>query len=210
LGFPIVMMTCIKCNRTEPGIVYSRPRKYQVDSGTQLKMYYHTGWCFDCDCVRHIEDLSPCHSIDAIRRAAATLKSATAKRKWLRTGWNCESYHWLDRGNKFVSEFHTEDWHALGRELEEQADRLVFLSQRSVPARCLSCFGHNIVELERVPDDDREAVIHPGCGGYFIVEIQGGMNLTPATTKLIHRPDGTFLQEEPYEPPGLHFPGKFD
>lgn len=190
--------------------MYSRPRRYQVDEETQLDMRYHTGWCFDCDRVRHIENLSAGMSIDAIRRAAGTLKSATAKRRWLRTAWDCQSFHWLDQGSKFVREFHTEDWHELGRELDEEADRLVFLAQRSVPARCLECFGHNIAELEGVSDGDRNTVKHPGCGGDFIVEIQGGMYLTPATSRLIYRPDGAFLREEPHEPAVFHLRGKFD
>lgn len=173
-------------------------------------MRYHTGWCFDCDGVRHIEDLSPGSAIDAIRRAAATLTSATARRRWLRTGWDCQSYHWLDQGNKFMREFQTADWHALGHELEEQADYLGYLSQRSVPARCLHCSGHNIAELERIADGDGTAEVHPGCGGHFIVEIQGSMHLAPPATQLIHHPDGSFSHEEPYEAPSLHCAGRLD
>ncbi|TQK06962.1 hypothetical protein FBX97_2229 [Herbaspirillum sp. SJZ107] len=210
MGFPIAKMTCTSCKRTEPGVMYSRPRRYQLDSETQLPMQYHTGWCFDCDGVRNIENLSPDITINAIRRAATTLKSATAKRRWFRTGWDCQSSHWLDQGHKFVREFHTEDWHTLGSELDEQANRLVFLSQRSVPARCLECFGYNIAELTRFAGGDRTEMIHPGCGGHFILEIQGSMHLAPPTTKLIHFSDGTFSHEEAYEAPSLYSAGRLD
>jgi len=122
-------MTGTGCARTESGLSYSRPRQYQVDSETRLAIDYITGWCFDCDGMRHIEDLSLERALGALRRAARTLKSATAKRRWRRTGWECRSYHPLDQGINSASEFHTENWHALGTTREDQADRLVFLSQ---------------------------------------------------------------------------------
>jgi hypothetical protein len=210
LGFPIVRMTCTRCMRTEPGLIYSRPRRYQVDNQIQLEMHYETGWCFDCDSVRHIEDLSPNSAIDAIRRAASTLKSATARRRWLRTGWDCQPYHWLNHGSKFVREFHTKDWHALGSELEEQADRLVFLSQRSAPAKCLRCFGQNVTKLQKFADGRGAEVLHPKCGGHFVVKVQGSMNIASPTTKLIYLPDGSFSHEEPYDAPNLLIAGRFD
>lgn len=109
-----------------------------------------------------------------------------------------------------MSEFHTEDWHALGCELEELADRLVFLSQRSAPAKCLGCFGNNVAKLERLADGQRTEMIHPGCGGHFIVEIEGSMNIGPPTTNRIHFSDGSFSHEEPYQAPKLHISRRFD
>lgn len=210
MGFPIITMSCTRCGRTEPGIRYSRPRKYQVDDETQLAMHYHYGWCFDCDGARHIENLCPDNAIAAIRRAGATLKSATPRRRLLRTGWDCQSYHWLDEGLDAIREFRTKDWHALGNALETQASRLVFLAQRTVPARCLQCEGHNVTGLERFNKGDMEMAIHPGCGGDFIIKISGSINMAPSTTKLIHHPDGRFSHEEPYEASSLDLPGKLD
>jgi len=204
LGFPIVRMICTRCNRTEPGAIHSQPRSYQVDSETRLPVHYQSGWCFDCDGVRNIEDVSPGGAIATIRRAAATLSSATPRRRWLRTGWDCQSYHWLDEGSQFKREFGTRDWHKMGSTLDELANRLAFLSQRSVPARCLHCFGHNTAELERCADGETNGVIHPGCGGRFVVEIKGNFRLAPPTTMLIHHPDGSLSHEEPYAAPSLH------
>lgn len=209
LGFPIVTMTCTKCGRTEPGMVYSRPRVYQLAS-TRLDMHCDTGWCFDCDCVRSVENLSPDNTINAIRRAAGALQSAVKKRTWFRKGIFCKSYHLLDQGIDCLREFHTSEWHALGRELDDHAARLVFLAERSVPARCLHCFGHNIVGLERPDVQQGKLVSHPGCEGNFVVEVAGTMSLLPPSTLLVYQADGILSHEEPLQAPRRDFAGKHD
>lgn len=210
MGFPIARLTCMHCNRSEPAVMYSRPRMYQLDSQTQIPIYLQTGWCFDCDGTRTIEDLSTNRPLDTIRRVAATLRSATPKRRLFRTGWECQSYSWLDKGLEIVREFHTKDWRAMGASLEEELTRLEFLSNRSAPARCLGCFGHNIVELPTKKEGEEEYQTHPGCGGRFVFAIEGSMNISPPHIKHIYRPDGTFSHDEPYEAPSLLVPGRPD
>lgn len=210
MGYPIIRQTCQRCQKVEPGLIWSNPRLYQLDPGIQIALRYSHGWCFDCDSIQHIEDLSPGTATEAIRRIAGSLRSASPKRRWLSTAWECDSYSRFDDPGSCARRFAAEDWHEMGRLLETEAHWLDFLATRTVPARCLRCAGHHIQELLAVEEDGERGWVHPICGGTFRSRITGSINLCPPDKKRIYQPDGVFSHEEPYEQAPLIRPGALD
>lgn len=210
MGFPIIRKTCQRCQKVEPGLIWSNPRMYQLDPDIQIALRYSHGWCFDCDSIQHIEDLSPGTSTEAIRRIAGSLRSASPKRRWFSTAWECGSYSRFDDPGSHAREFAAKDWHAMGHLLETEAHWLDFLAIRTAPARCLRCAGHHIQELLAVEEDGERGWVHPICGGIFRSKITGSMKLCPPDKKRIYRPDGVFSHEEPYEQAPLTCPGALD
>ena len=210
MGYPLIRKTCQRCQKVEPGLIWSNPRMYQLGLGQQVNLRYSHGWCFDCDCIQHVEDLSPVTSTKTIRRIGGALRSATQKRRWFSTAWECESYFQLDSQKACTREFGADDWHEMGRLLEAEAGWLEFLSTRDVPARCLNCAGHNIQEMAPVDVDGERGWVHPICGGTFRSTVIGSISLCRPDKKLIYRPDGLFSHVEPYEAPPLFLPSPLD
>lgn len=149
-------------------------------------------------------------STKTIRRIAGALRSASQKRKWFSTAWECESYFQLDSTTAYPREFGAGDWHEMGRLLEAEAGWLDFLSTRDVPPRCLNCAGHNIQEMAVVDEDGERGWVHPICGGTFRSKVVGRISLSPPDKKIIYRPDGLFLHVEPYEPTPLFLLSSLD
>lgn len=206
MGFPLIRMTCQRCQRVEPGLIRSAPSFYVLDDHTELELRHCKGWCFDCDHIRNIEDLSSTTSASVIRQMGQVLRSAAPRRKWMSTVWDCRSYHRLDHASTATREFGSKDWHAVGDVLAAEAAWLDFLSTRSVPARCLHCAGHNIEPLVAIDENGQREWLHPGCGGRFRSTITGGLNLCPPDKKYLYRPDGLFSHEAPYQRQPFYVP----
>jgi hypothetical protein len=155
------------------------------------------GWCFSCDGLRDIEDLSLDDHLAAVRRISSSLRSATPRWRWFTRTWDCESFHELDAGLAISREVDSEDFQEMANQLEEAIIYIEYLSRRTAPPRCLKCASHDVERLtKRETDDFWGGWNHPGCGGTLVMSSIGSLNLAPSTTRLVYELDGTFLCEE--------------
>lgn len=207
MGYPIIRYTCSSCGREERGRGSHKPRYYQLDDGCYIRLNSCVGWCFSCDGLRDIEDTSLDDHVVAIRRISAALASAKPRWRWFSKTWDCNSFHALDAGLSISREMGSEDFQELANTLEEASLQIEYLSHRTAPARCLKCFGHDVERLNLRVNHETRGWAHPGCGGTLVMEILGGMNLVPSTTRLVYKPDGEFSHEEPKPPTAV--PSKF-
>lgn len=210
MGIPISKHVCSRCAKVEPGLIWGRPRLYQLEIGKQIPLFCKLGWCVDCDGLRHVEDLDMARPLESLRRVSTSLSSAKSRWRWFSTAWDCQSFNSFDDKTPYVREFGEEDWHEMGEILDEVANRINYLSQRTNPPRCLKCSGQNIFDLETTNFAGENRWMHPGCGGAFVLEITGSINCGPISTKAIYNPDGIFTHEETFEPRNLIKPSNLD
>lgn len=197
MGYPIIRYTCPSCGRDEPAGGSHKPRYYQLEDGRYIRLNWCVGWCFSCDGVQDIEDISIGDQLAAIRRVSASLASAKSRWRWFSTALDCHSFHALDEGLDISREFGTDDFHEMAKVLEEAREEIEYLSGRIAPPRCLKCSGHEVERLNLRVTETSRGWSHPGCGGTLEMRILGGMNLIPSKTRLVYKPDGQFSHEEP-------------
>lgn len=159
------------------------------------------GWCFSCDGLRNIEDLSLDDHLAVVRRISRSLGSATSRWRWFATTWECQSFHALDEGLSNSREIDAENFRKMARQLEEATTYIEYLSLRKSEPKCLTCSSENVERLTRQETEDFwGGWNHPVCGGTLVQSILGSMNLIASATRLVYGPDGGFSCEEPESP----------
>lgn len=196
MGFPMSHCVCSSCKRVAPGLIFSPQRMYQFDDGTKIPLNGCDGWCYECDQIRRVEDLSLTNPLASLRRVSASLRSASARRQFFSTRIDCVSFHELDEGNSTVRERNANDFNKMGALVDVAWRQIDYLSGRSVSPRCLDCGSHNIEKLILVVDGKKRGWKHPGCDGVFYMSVTGHWHLAPSKVRLIYRPDGMFSHEE--------------
>jgi hypothetical protein len=199
MGFPISRCVCSRCGKVEPGWIWSPRRMYQLEHGRQIAVNYCYGWCFSCDGIQHVEDLTVADSMASLRRISTSLRSASTRRRWFTKKIVRCSFHKLDDGCSIAHEASTADFHAMGEVIETACEQINYLLNRIAPPRCLKCGSHDITTLTGMRDDETGETRgwrHPGCDGIFRISEIGRWNLTTCKVKLIYKDDGMFSHEE--------------
>jgi len=201
LGYPIGKYSCSKCTFTQGAGISAGRRSYLLDDGAMITMRCMQAWCDDCACLTQAEDVALAGPLDDLRRAASSLASVTAQRRWWKTVWFWKSFEWFDAGLDSASEMTPSRLRDLGAMIERARQQVDYLTTRTERPHCLACGGQRLVHTGFQVTERGRGYLHPGCGGLLIHTIQGSLNLGRTREHHVHRPDGTYLHGEAYEEP---------
>ena len=144
MSMPPIMYSCDRCDFKQQQSVKPVHQYYRLDNGLQLPVFRTTGWCFNCNEVQHIEDLS----VSSIQHKIEHLETTISVLNF----WDL-----LFAKQKIDSELN---------DLKDVKD--LFLSRVS-NAKCLHCGCVDIINWGN--SQDKGSFCHPGCEGKIKVSM---------------------------------------
>ena len=162
MSMPFKIITCDTCDFNASTTCLWGRFDYVSPNGTRLNVKRTYGWCYSCQDIRPIEDLSDedklKNDIDTNIQKIAGIRETSLLGK--------------------ILQLLGKDWwpiHSLKEDIKDNQRRLKFLHKRKTPPKCLTCSGTEI-ETINLPNpqgknvDKITELHHPSCGGNLLVK----------------------------------------
>lgn len=193
MSLPVSTFYCDKCDFEQGNAGTWGMKDYVLASGVRVSVNWQLGWCFDCDGLTAIEDLSLSKCEENYTKRQQILaehlllhRPASMSKTKLSEWENCHYY--------------------LTDEMDEVQDVIDMLKNRMNPARCLACGSTRVLADFFTNNDSWDqsqpkatGSKHPGCGGeIWMKESELRLAMKPSISS--YTPEGDFIDR-------VHVPG---
>lgn len=175
MSMPFKIIKCDTCDYEAHSSCIWGNFDYVDPDGTQFDVNRTYGWCYSCQDIRPIEDLSDEEQLeDGINtnfQKIADIKSSDLLGRFLqllgKNGWQISN---------------------LKEDIKNNQRRLEFLHERKSPPKCLTCSSTDIkrLNLPNTQGSNIEKITefkHPNCGGHLLVKNSEWMVNVALSTK---------------------------
>lgn len=175
MSMPFKTITCDTCDFTANTTSLWGRFDYVAPNGTRLDVNRTYGWCYNCQDIRAIEDLSDeeklKNDIDTNTKKIAAIRNTSTLGRLLQM---------LGKDRWLIN--------SLNKDIENNKRRLIFLHERKTPPKCLTCSGTDIIRIN-IPTTQGSNIEkitefkHPNCGGHLLVKNSEWMVNVARSTK---------------------------